>query len=182
MAAISLFFGVMAVSAQDAAKTTDYSGKWVLDLTKSKLDERQRIESMTLTVSQTDKDIKTVSEVKRTPPPNNMTPGGGRGGMGGGLAGNGPETHTFTLDGKSTSEDVAAGGIPAPPLKLKAEIKKDGTIHTSLTRTFTGQMGEIEIVTRDSWSLSEDGKTLTINRDMSSPRGEFSSKMVFNKS
>ena len=80
-AVFTLFAAVISVSAQDkpaeAPKPTDFSGKWVLDISKSKLEERMRIESMTLTVSQTAKDIKTESLTKRTPPRDNMTPGGG---------------------------------------------------------------------------------------------------------
>lgn len=179
-----------AVSAQDAAKPADtpaakpadFSGKWVLDVSKSKLDERQRIESMTITATQTEKDIKTVSDIKRTPPKDGMTPGGGRGGMGGGLAGSGPETHTFGFDGKETSEEgVPQGGIPSPTIKRKAELKKDGSLALTVSRSFQGPMGNVEIVVKDIWSLSSDGKTLTVDRDQTTPRGSFTSKMVFTK-
>lgn len=190
LAAMFCLAFAVAVSAQDTAKPTDttaakpadFSGKWVLDVSKSKLDERQRIESMTLTVAQTDKDIKTVSDIKRTPPKDGMTPGGGRGGMGGGLAGAGPDSHTFGLDGKETTEEVAAqGGMPGPTIKRKAELKKDGTLGLTVTRKISSQMGEFEIVVKDTWSLSTDGKTLTIDRDQTTPRGSMTSKMVLTK-
>ena len=54
-AIFTLIVSVAAVSAQN--KAADYSGKWNLDVSKSKLDERSRIESMTLTVSQTEQGI-----------------------------------------------------------------------------------------------------------------------------
>jgi opacity protein-like surface antigen len=174
LAAVSLLISVMAVSAQDTAKPgdtakpSDFTGKWVLDVGKSKLDER----------AQTDKELKTTSDVKRTPPPNGMTPGGGRGGFGGG-----PDTHTFSLDGKETSEEGAAtGGMPAPVVKLKAELKKDGTLSLQTSRKFTGAMGEVEITTKETWALSADGKTLTIDRDQTTPRGSSTSKLVLTKS
>jgi hypothetical protein len=186
-----LLISITAISAQDTtkpaadtakpadtAKTTDFSGKWVLDVSKSKLDPRARIESMTLTVTQNEKELRTYSDVKRTPPPNDMTPGGGRGGMGGGLAGSGPESRTFSLEGKETSVDTVSGGIPTPPMKLKAEMKKDGTLYLSIVRKFSGQMGEVELTTKETWSLSADGKTLTIDREMNSPRGSNTSKLV----
>ena len=60
----ALFFSVLvclsafAAFAQGDGKKADFSGTWTLDAGKSKLDERARIESMTLTVAQTDKDNK----------------------------------------------------------------------------------------------------------------------------
>jgi hypothetical protein len=194
IAVFTLLISIGAVSAQDTtakpaetpkpaetAKPVDFSGKWVLDVSKSKLDERARIEAMTLTVTQTEKELKTLSDVKRTPPRNDMTPGGGRGGIGGGIAGTGPETRTFSLDGKETSQETASGGIPTPPLKLKAELKKDGTVQLSVVRKISGPMGEAEITTRETWSLSADGKILTIDREMNTPRGNNTSKLVLTK-
>jgi hypothetical protein len=198
LAAVFSLLAVMGIAAQDtakpadtvkpadtakpadAAKSTDFSGKWTLDVGKSKLDERMRIESMTLTVSQKEKELTTESEIKRTPPKDNMTPGGGRGGMGGGLAGTGPEKRTYGLDGKETTEDNTSGGIPSTA-KLKAELKKDGTLNLSVTRKFNTPLGEAEAVTKETWSLSADGKTLTISRDQTTPRGSFSSTFVLNK-
>ena len=186
-AIFSVFSAVMSVSAQDkpadAPKPTDFSGKWVLDVSKSKLEERMRIESMTLTVTQTAKDLKTESLTKRTPPQDNMTPGGGRGGMGGMLAGSGPDTHTYSLDGKETTEDALAAnpGMGMAGAKLKAELKSDGTLNLSLVRKFNTPRGEAEASTKEKWTLSADGKTLTIDRDQTTPRGSFSAKMVFTK-
>jgi hypothetical protein len=188
LAAVFSLLAAFAVSAQDTAKpgdtakAADFSGKWTLDVGKSKLDERMRIESMTLSVTQTEKELKTEATTKRTPPPanSNMTPGAGRGGMGGGVAGMGPDVHTYSLDGKETSEETSMGGIPASA-KLKAELKKEGTLNLSITRKFNTPNGEAEAVTKESWSLSADGKTLIIARDQTSPRGSFSATFVLTK-
>jgi hypothetical protein len=185
-AIFTLVAAAMSVSAQDkpadTPKLTDFSGKWVLDISKSRLEERMRIESMTLTVSQTAKDLKTESLTKRTPPRDNMTPGGGRGGMGM-LAGTGPDIHTYTLDGKETTEDASAAnpGMGMAGAKLKAELQRDGTLNLSLVRKFNTPMGEAEAATKEKWTLSADGKTLTIDRDQTTPRGSLSAKMVFTK-
>jgi hypothetical protein len=192
MTALS-FLMALAISAQDTAKpadtpkpadtvkTTDFSGKWVLDKSKSKIEERQRIEAMTITVSQSSKELKTESETKRTPPPDGMTPGGGRGGIGGGMmAGMGPEKHSYSLEGKETTEDANAGGMPMSS-RLKAEAKSDGTLGLSMVRKMSGPMGEFELTTKEVWSLSADGKTLTIVRDQTTPRGSFSNTFVLNK-
>src|SRR3954466_2730632 len=86
MAVFSVMAFTISAAAQD--KTANFSGTWNLDVAKSKLGERAMIESQTLTVTQTDKDITIKTDTKRTPPPADATPnargGGGRGGFGGG--------------------------------------------------------------------------------------------------
>ena len=177
---LTAFVCLMALSAfaQDK-KATDFSGTWTLDASKSKLDERARIESLTLTVTQTDKDIKVETATKRLPPPEGTGTGQG-GGMGrGGGFGGGDGVTTYTLDGKETSTEVE-GRMGKVPVKLKAELD-GGKLKLSRSSTFNTQMGEITTTTKETWSLSEDGKTLTVKRDMESPRGTNSSEMVFTK-
>ena len=171
-AAVCLFS--IAAFAQD--KKADYSGTWTLDLSKSKLDERARIESQTLTVTQTDKDIKVATSTKRLPPPADAPQGGGRpgGGMGGG-----DSTMTYALDGKETSieQETPMGKVP-----VKLTAKSDtGKLHLASSRTMNTQMGEMTMTTKETWELSADGKTLTVNRESTSPRGTNSSTMVFAK-
>lgn len=174
---------LLAVSAFAQDKKADFSGGWTLDVSKSKLDERARVESMTMTVAQTDKDIKIETAVKRLPPPANAGGGMGDGmrrggGMRGGFGGDG--NYTYTLDGKETSinQETPMGAIP---VKLKAELGGDGKLKLSSARTMNTQMGEMTITTKETWTLSEDGKTLTVKRDMETPRGTNSSEMVFTK-
>ena len=167
--------------AQDK-KATDFSGSWTLDVSKSKLGERSRIESMTMTVTQTDKDIKIETATKRLPPPEGVGNGQGGGmgrGMGRGGFGGGDGTNTYTLDGKETSieEEGRMGKIP---VKLKAELD-GGKLKLSAVRTINTPNGEVSVTTRETWALSEDGKTLTVKRDTESPRGTNSSEMVFTK-
>ncbi len=176
---------LLAVSAF-AQKKADFSGNWTLDLSKSKLDERARVESMTMNVTQTDKDIKVETATKRTPPPastdgqGNGTGGGMGRGMGrGGFGGNDGAT-VYTLDDKETSME-ADSPMGKVPVKLKAALKMDGKLYLSSSRTFNSPMGEVSITTKETWSLSEDGKTLNVKRDMETPRGTNSSEMVFTK-
>ncbi|MBK7707545.1 MAG: hypothetical protein IPN69_07135 [Acidobacteria bacterium] len=173
---------ILCVAAFSAAaqKTTDFSGTWTLDVSKSKLDERARIESMTMTVTQTDKDIKIESATKRLPPPADAS-GGGRGGMGQGRGGfgGGDGVFTYTLDGKE-SQISQEGPMGAIPVTLKGKFE-ESKLKLSQSRTFSTQMGEITMTTKDTWTLSDDGKTLTVNRESESPRGTNSSEMVFTK-
>ncbi len=176
MAVFCIILSVAAVSAQD--KTTNFAGNWELDTSKSKLSDRVRIESMTMNIAQTEKDL--TVETKTTRAENEMRGNGGnrrRGGGGGGMMG-GDATLTYTLDGKETlAESSAAIG----ETKLKAKFEKDGKLKLVQTRTIETQMGGISIKINENWELKDDGKTLIIKRDMETPRGTQSSEMYFTK-
>ena len=170
-----------AVAALGQAKPTDFSGTWVLDASKSKLDERMRVESMTLTVAQTDKELKVTTETKRMAPPADASAGGpgGARGMGRGF-GVGDGTIAYSLEGKETTVEID-GPNGKMPVKYKA-VLEGGNATLSSSRTFsTGSMGDITVTGKDSWSLSPDGKTLTVVREQSTPRGTNSSTLVFVK-
>ncbi len=169
-----------AVAAFSQAKPIDFSGTWNLDVAKSKLDDRVRVEAMTLTVAQTDKELKVTTETKRMAPPTDAPaggPGGGRG-MGRGFAG-GDGTIAYSLEGKETIVEFE-GPNGKMPVKYKGAIEA-GKATLSSTRTFSGPMGEITITGKDVWTLSDDGKTLTVVREQTTSRCSSSSTMVFAK-
>jgi hypothetical protein len=155
-------------------KTTNFSGKWDLDLSKSKLDERARnIESMTLTVSQTETELKIESSTKRAERENT----GGQMRRGGGFGGD--SQTIYTLDGKETVTDMA--GATGGKMTAKATFEKDGRLKLEQTRNIETQMGARSMKLTETWSLSPDGKTLTVKREMETPRGTNSSELVFTK-
>lgn len=157
----------------------DYSGTWTLDVGKSKLDERARIESMTLTVAQTDKELKVETVTKRLAPPADAPQGGGRG-MGRGGFGGGDGTVTYSLDGKEIKAEID-GPMGKMPVTYTAKSETDGKLKLSSSRTINSPMGEALVTTKETWSLSSDGKALTVEREMSTPRGTNQSTMVFAK-
>jgi hypothetical protein len=163
------------------AKPTDFSGTWSLDIPKSQLDVRMRVEALTMTVAQTDKELKVTTETKRQAPPADAaasgTGGGGRG-MGRGFGG-GDGTVSYSLDGKETIVEID-GPNGKMPIKYKGSIE-GGKANLSSSRSFTGGMGEVTVTTKDVWTLSADGKTLTVVREQTSPRGTSNSTMVFAK-
>jgi len=162
------------------AQTTDYSGTWTLDATKSKLDERMRVESMTLTVAQTAKDISVTTETKRMPRPADApAPPAGRDGGRGGMMGAGDGTTKYSLDGKETKIEID-GPMGKTPQVLTAK-SEGGKLMLSKSSTVSSPMGEVTISTKEAWSMSGDGKTLTVVRDQTTPRGSTSSTMVFVK-
>ena len=180
-AMFTLVLAVAAISAQD--RTANFAGTWTLDASKSKLDERMRsnIESMTWTVTQTDKELKIETKTKRAPRPEGETGGGQGRGMGRGAFGGGDGTTVYSLDGKETKveQETQMGKIP---VLYKANLEKGGKLTLSSSRTISGQMGEMTITTKETWTLSEDGKTLSVKRETETPRGPQVSEMVFTKS
>jgi hypothetical protein len=51
----------------------------------------------------------------------------------------------------------------------------------TLTIDSKGKFGDAEVTIQDKWSLSEDGKTLTIQRHVASPMGEGDLKLIMEK-
>ena len=162
-AAIAMLAMAFTASAQKAP--ADFSGKWSLDLAKSKLTDREKssIESQTITVTQTAADIKIETETKRMAPaggpPAGGPPGGGGGGggrMGGGGA---PGPQTFPL-GKEATSDQQMGQNTIP---VTAGSKWDGSkLVTSRSFTMSGPNGEMKSSTKQTFELGADGKTLTV--------------------
>jgi hypothetical protein len=160
LAIFSLFAFAFAVSAQ----TPNFSGTWNLDLAKSKLGDRNNIESQTLTVTQTAADITVATATKRTPPPADGAGGGRPGGGGRGGFGGGDGTTTYKLDGSETSTEVQ-NQMGSMTVKTKGKIE-GGKL--AITRTATTPMGDR--TSTESWELGADGNSLTItstrpNRD-----------------
>jgi hypothetical protein len=180
-AAVVGLFLTAAAFAQGPAP--NFSGHWELDASKSKLDERARIQAMTLDVTQTATDVKVDTKTTRAPRPEGAPAGGGQGGGGGmgrgGGFGGGDGSTTYSLDGKETSIQQE-GPMGSIPVKLKGKIEA-GKLNLSRSSTFTGPNGEISVATKDTWTLSADGSTLTVEREQTSPRGTNSSTLVFVK-
>lgn len=179
---LAALFGIFAISAFAQAKAPNFAGMWTLDKTKSKLDERARIDAMTVTVEQTEKELKVTTETKRTPPPADSAggPGGAGGGRGMGRGfGGGDGTVVYSLDGKETTtqRDTPMGAVP---VKHTAMLDQ-GRVRLSSSSNISTPNGEITITTKETWSLSSDGATLTIERESTSPRGTNTSTMVFTK-
>jgi hypothetical protein len=174
-------FAAFAIAGYAQAKPTDFSGTWNLDIPKSQLDGRMRIESLTMTVAQTDKELKVTTETKRPAPPADAPQPGPNGPGGGGrMRGfNGDGTVTYSLEGKETIVEID-GPNGKMPIKYKAALEA-GKANLSASRSFSGPMGDVTATTKDTWTLSPDGKTLTVVRQQSSPRGESTSTMVFAK-
>jgi len=184
-----LLLATSAVFAQN--KATNFAGTWELDAAKSKLPERTRIESMTLNVAQTDKELKVETNSKRAARPEGDRPmgdgsGGGMrsgGGMGrGGMMGGGNGTVTYSLDGKDTTVTVEMPqGMPASSVTLKSKMEKDGKLQLSSSRSIETPNGAMSIKTTETWELLDGGNGLKVMRDTETMRGTQSSEMYFTR-
>jgi hypothetical protein len=182
-------FCLLSISAF-AQKATDFSGEWTLNKDKSTMSDRMKnsVESMTMTVTQTDKDVKVATSTKRMAPPAGAPgaggpPGGGGGGMGGGrgMGGGmgGDQTSTYTLDGKETSADVT--GPNGNTSKMTTSGKWDGAkLSLNSSRSFSTPNGDFKSTTSETWEIQSDG-SLKVKRTTESQRGTDSSELVFTK-
>jgi hypothetical protein len=180
LAILFAFVCLFAIGAAAQSKKSDFSGEWTLDASKSKLGERSRIEGMTLKVTQTDKELKVETTTKRAAPPEGAPAGGGGGNRGGGMRGGfggGDGTTVYSLEGKETTTEGAMGG----QAMLKAKVEKDNKLNLLRTQTIDSPNGQATISVKETWELSADGKTLTVKRDVESPRGTNSMEMVFTR-
>jgi TonB family protein len=192
-----------AVFAQQ--KAANFAGSWELDQTKSKLPERMRIESMTLNVAQTDKELKVEINVKRAPRPEGEMPNGGNGGappmpdggrgnrqsngtgsgMGGGrggMMGGGNGIMTYNLDGSlMVIKSETPNGMPPTTVSVQAKTESDGKLTLTSTRSFETQNGAMSVKTTDIWELLDGGATLKVARETESMRGSQTSEMYFTK-
>jgi TonB family protein len=170
-------FCLLAISAF-AQNKTDFSGNWELNTVESKMDERMRIESMTMKVDQTGKEITVGTFTKRAVPTDGS--GGGMNRGGGGQGGVTPQALTYSLEGKETKAEVG-GGRMAGTATLTASMESDGKLNLSSTRNIDTQMGAMTITVKETWELADGGKTLKITRTTESPRGTQNSELVFTK-
>lgn len=173
--AIGSLFGVLMIGLWAAsAAPANFAGTWVLDKSKSESLPRnwENAESVTLVVTQDDKQLTYETKIV-----GGGGPGGGPGG--GGRGGGMSPTRSFKLDGSETTSEMPGGRGTAT---LKAKWQSDGKILelTSVTKgNFQGN--EFTSTTQEHWELADGGKTLKVHRKSESPQGTRESKLTFTK-
>ena len=195
LCALGIISALVFSLAVQAAAPTSFAGTWTLDKSKSQnLSQRfQNVESVTWTITQTDKTITIEEKVAGGgmggggaapggppaggPPAGGPPGGGGQGGPGRGMGGGMGGPRTFNLDGTETSGEMGRGKFVR-----KAALSSDGkTLELTTNTTFQGPEGEVTGKQVDKLSLSADGKTLTVARHSEGPRGPQDSTWVLNK-
>jgi hypothetical protein len=131
----------------------NFSGEWALNIDKSNLGPMPPPTSMTRKVDHSDPALSFTEAVAGTPQGDVTT------------------TVKVTTDGKESTNQMMGN-----PAKTTANWD-GGTLVISMSMDFQGT--EVKLV--DKWALGEDGKTLTDNRHIVVPQGEFDVTYVLNK-
>jgi hypothetical protein len=146
----------MAVSASAQDATPNFTGKWTIDLAKSDFGPMPPPESVVHVVEHQEPNIKIVTTQK-------------------GPQGEATNERALTTDGKDNVNKMRMGGSEQD---VKSTTKWNGK---TLTTAFKLDVQGSTFDFNDSWKLSDDGKILTIVREIKSPQGDFTVTTVFNK-
>ncbi len=133
----------------------DFSGTWVLDTTKSQ-SPMPLPGTMQIVVAQAANSMK----IDRTA----STPNGDM-----------STSTNWTLDGQTSKNTVTQMGMS---IDMNTIANWDGA---ALVAKTTADVGGQTLEQTDRWSLSADGKELTINTDVSAGGQQMSAKLVLNK-
>lgn len=145
-------FAFLALAALPAFAKPNFTGDWKVNASKSDFGPMPPPESVTYKVKHDDP--KMTVDTKQS-------------------GGFDFEQHlNYTTDGKECTNEGFQGST------TKSTVKWDGD--TMLIET-KAQFGDNEFTISQKWTLSADGKTLTVAQAFKSTQGEFASKLVFDK-
>ena len=146
-------------AASFAGEKTDFTGEWTLNEDKSDLGEGRAFAAFKIAVKQEGNTI----TIERT-----------RMGRDGEERTN---SETLTLDGKENINESERGSSSSV-----LKWSDDGSALTITSKREFNRQGEtFEMNSTEVWTLAEDGKILKIQSDISSPRGERSVSLVYEK-
>ena len=135
-----------------AADKPDYSGHWVIDLAKSDFGMMPPPEKMERDIDHKDPQMQIKSMQKS-------------------------ERGEFTTDSKYTTDGKEATiQVRGRDAKVIAKWVA-GKLEVMSKSEFNG----MEFTQNETWTLSSDGKTLTIDNVIKAPQGEFAVKSIFTK-
>jgi len=136
-----------------AADKPNFSGDWTADFTKSDTGPMPAPASMTRKVEHNDPAV-TVTEVQTGGPQGDIT-----------------LNSKYSTDGKETINQMMGADS-------KSTAKWDGKALVIATNVdFQGTA----VTFTDKWTLSDDGKVMTVARHIAAPQGEFDATYVMNK-
>jgi hypothetical protein len=140
-------------SAQDLP---NFTGKWSLDVAKSDFGPMPPPESMTYVIDHKEPALKLVSTQK-------------------GQQGEVTNERNVTTDGKDSVNKMR---MPTGETEVKSTSKWVGK---TLTTAFKIDVQGMALDIVESWKLSDDGKVLTVLREIGTDQGNFAVTTVFNK-
>jgi len=143
---------MLLLAAYAASAAPNLTGEWKLNISKSDFGQMPAPSSMTQKI--THDDPKLTVAVKQA-----------------GDMGEFEFTANYSTDGKETTNTFASNDA-------KSTAKWDGDALLIETK---GKFGDNDFTMKDKWTLSADGKVLTINRHFSSSFGEGDQTLVLEK-
>ena len=144
---------VLALAALPALAKPNFSGDWKLNSAKSTFGEMPAPDSMTYKIAHADPKLTTASKQSSQ-------------------MGDFEMNATYTTDGKECTNQGCQGST------TKSVVKWDGD---TLAIDTKGQFGDNEFTMTQKWTLSADGKTLTVLQTFKSAMGEGEQKLIFDK-
>ena len=141
--------------AQDAKP--NFTGKWNLDVAKSDFGPMPPPDSVVHVIEHKEPNVKIVTTQKSA-------------------QGETTNERLLTTDGKENVNKMRMG--PDGEQQVTSTSKWNGK---ALATSFKLSAQGAEFDINDSWTLSDDGKVLTIVRAIKAPQGEFAATTVFNK-
>jgi hypothetical protein len=167
---VQTFFGlslaVIAVGLVSAQSKANFSGTWILDKSRSDASqllgvsegvEKDPNTTMTMVVDQQGTTIMVTRVLKAQGEERR-------------------ETHTYKTDGQETTNT----GFRGESVVARTFWEGDKLVVVA-TRKMKVLVKELSVDSRGVWSLSPDGKTLTIDAKVNSPRGEQRVRAVFDR-
>jgi hypothetical protein len=146
-------FVTLALAALPALAKPNFTGDWKLNIAKSTFGDIPAPDSMSYKIDHADPKLTSVSKQS-------------------GQMGEIEMHSTCTTDGKECTNE----GFQGAP--TKSVMKWDGD---TLVAEVKGQFGDTDFTLKQKWSLSGDGKTLTVAQTFASSMGEFTQTLVFEK-
>ena len=149
---VVLAAGALLVGVVTQAASQNLSGEWKLNFAKSDYGKFPAPSSMTRKIAHNDPKLILTTTQK-------------------GAQGEVTSKLVYTTDGKESVNQVAGGEAKGIAQWIGDKLMIESS------REFQG----VTLKQKDIWTLSADGKTLTIDSHVSIPNGEFDIKQVFDK-
>ena len=153
---LAVLIGFVSSPAWSQGAKPDFTGKWNLDAAKSDFGAMPAPASIVHDVEHKEPNLKITTTQKSE-------------------AGESTNTRTFSTDGKDSTNKITMMGAEYP---VTTSAKWDGQ-SLAVTASFDAQGATVQL--NDTWTLSPDGKVLTITRIAKTPQGDFTTKSVYNK-
>src|SRR4051812_27287140 len=154
---LSAAAGILLLAASVVAQATpNFSGTWMLDASKSDFGPMPPPESIVMVIDHKEPAVKMT--ITQKGPQGEMT-----------------AVTNVTTDGK---ENVNRMQGPAGDQDIRSTSRWNGRTLTTM-RTIEAQGMSIGI--DDAWDLAADGQSMTVLREVKTPQGNFSTKIVLNK-